>query len=422
MLQTDYLTTYHRSLQMYDSGCNGTGPDLRLPVPPEAARKHSLTLAGLIREQISRCGGHISFERFMEMALYEPGWGYYSAGAARFGEAGDFVTAPHVSSLFSRCVARQCRQVLAAIPAGVILETGAGSGLMAVDVLQELEALGSMPEHYFILETSADLRSRQEQLFASRIPHLRPRIAWLETLPEQPLSGIIIANEVIDAMPVARVALDNGVLHELCVGHDGDEFYWVRTPAPDGPVRASWDRIASGLPGPLPEPFETELGLRVAAWVRSVSALLEQGAMLLIDYGYPGYEFYHPQRDRGTLLCHYRHRSHDNPFCYPGLQDITASVDFTALARAGLDNGLQLAGYTSQAHFLIGCGITEMAAALQNGKDCPDPAVTAQVKRLTMPGEMGERFKAIAFTREFPETLVGFRFLDQQDRLWRQIK
>ncbi len=416
------MTTYQRSLQMYDSGCNGTDPDLRLPVPPAAARKHSLALAGLIREQIRQHGGHISFERFMEMALYEPGWGYYSAGAARFGESGDFVTAPHVSSLFSRCVAQQCRQVLAAVPAGAILEVGAGSGLMALDVLQELEALDSMPERYFILETSADLRAQQERLFASRIPHLLPRISWLETLPEQPLRGIIIANELIDAMPVARLALEKGALHELCVGHDGDKFYWIKTPAPDGPLRASWDRIANGLPGPLPEPFETELSLRAGAWIRSVSAVLQQGAMLLIDYGYPGYEFYHPQRDRGTLLCHYRHRSHDNPFLYPGLQDITSSVDFSALAQAALESGMRLAGYAGQAHFLIGCGITEMAAALQDGSDCPDPAVSAQVKRLTLPGEMGERFKAIAFTRDFPEALIGFRFLDQQHRLWRQVK
>ena len=173
------------------------------------------------------------------------------------------------------------------------------------------------------------------------------------------------------------------------------------------------------MPGPLPEPFETEINLRAGAWVRSVSAVLQQGVMLLIDYGYPRYEYYHPQRDRGTLLCHYRHRSHDNPFFYPGLQDMTASVDFTALAQAALERGLQLAGYTSQAHFLIGCGITEMAAARQSGTDCPEPAVSAQVKRLTLPGEMGERFKAIAFTRDFPETLMGFQFMDQQHRLWR---
>ena len=394
-------------------------PDLRLPDPSGAAQKHSRTLAGLIREQIRQRGGNISFERFMEMALYEPGWGYYSAGATRFGESGDFVTAPHVSSLFSRCVARQCRQVLAAIPTGDILEVGAGSGLMALDILQELEALDSVPGRYFILETGADLRRRQQELFSSRIPHLLPRITWLETLPEQPLSGAIIANEVIDAMPVTRVLLDKGALHEMCVGHDGDEFYWIKTPARAGPVRASWDRIANDLAGPLPELFETEINLRADAWVRSVSAVLEQGVMLLIDYGYPRYEFYHPQRDRGTLLCHYRHRFHDDPFFCPGLQDITASVDFTALAQAALESGMQLGGYTSQAHFLVGCGITELAAALQSGKDLPEPSISAQVKRLTLPGDMGERFKAIAFTRGFTEALMGFQFMDQQERLWR---
>ena len=396
-------------------------PDLRLPDPSGAAQKHSRTLAGLLREQIRQRGGNISFERFMEMALYEPGWGYYSAGATRFGESGDFVTAPHVSSLFSRCVARQCRQVLAAMNSGSILEMGAGSGLMALDILQELEKLDTLPERYFILETGADLRAKQKQLFTSRVPHLLPRIKWLETLPEQPLSGMIIANEVIDALPVTRVALEQGSLHELCVGHDGDGFYWIKTPARAGPVRASWDQIANDLAGPLPEPFETEINLRADAWVRSVSAVLEQGVMLLIDYGYPRYEFYHPQRDRGTLLCHYRHRSHDDPFFCPGLQDITASVDFTALAQAALESAMQLGGYTSQAHFLIGCGITELAAAMQSGKDLPEPSVSAQVKRLTLPGEMGERFKVIAFTRNFTEALMGFQFMDQQERLWRRI-
>ena len=404
---------------MHDSQTNALNPDWQLPVPSRTAREHSHELSGLIRKHIDDNGGSVSFDRYMEMALFEPGWGYYSAGATRFGEAGDFVTAPHVSPLFSRCVARQCRQVLETMPSGNILEIGAGAGIMAQDLLLELEALDALPERYFILETSADLRVRQQQLFASRIPHLQRRITWLDTLPEQSLDGVIIANEVVDALPVTRVALDKGALHELRVGHDGDEFYWIQAPPPDDPVGASWDRIANDLPGPLPEPFETEMNLRVDAWVRSVSAVLEQGVMLLIDYGYPRYEFYHPQRDRGTLLCHYRHRSHDNPFFYPGLQDITASVDFTALAQSAMENGMQLAGYTSQAHFLIGCGLAEIAASAQNGAGHPDPAVSGQVKRLTLPGEMGERFKAIAFTRNFTEPLMGFQFIDQQDKLWR---
>ena len=405
---------------MNDNPTNGLNLDSQLPVPSRPAREHSHNLVELVRARIHENGGNISFERYMEMVLYEPGWGYYSAGATRFGESGDFVTAPHVSSLFSRCVARQCRQVLACMAAGDILELGAGSGLMALDLLLELEALDALPDRYFILETSADLRLRQRQLYTSRIPHILPRIIWLETLPEKPVNGIIIANEVVDALPVTRVLLDKGVLHELCVGHNGDEFYWVKTPRPTGTVCASWEKIADYLAPPLLEPYETEISLRVDAWIRSISAALDQGVMLLIDYGYPRQEYYHPQRDGGTLLCHYRHRFHDDPFFYPGLQDITASVDFTALAQSALDNGMQLAGYTSQAHFLIGCGLAEIAAALQNDKDYPDPAVSGQVKRLTLPGEMGERFKAIAFTRNFTEPLMGFQFIDQQERLWKK--
>lgn len=406
-------------LQTDSNSCGGLGRELQMPVPPQSAREYSDALAGLIRERIHEGGGSISFERFMEMALYEPGRGYYSAGATRFGEAGDFITAPHVSPLFSRCVARQCRQALAALSGGDILELGAGSGIMAQDLLLELEALDSLPERYLVLETGADLRMRQQELFSSRIPHLLPRITWLETLPEQSLNGVIIANEVVDALPVTRVALNKGELRELCVGHDGDGFIWIEAPCGDDRLTTAWERIAADLPAPLPEPYRTEINLRANAWMPSIGGILKQGVMLLIDYGYPRHEYYHPQRDRGTLLCHYRHRSHEDPFFYPGLQDITASVDFTALAQSAMESGMQLAGYTSQAHFLIGCGLAEIAASAQNGAGHPNPAVSGQVKRLTLPGEMGERFKAIAFTRNFTEPLTGFQFIDQQDKLWR---
>ena len=193
----------------------------------------------------------------------------------------------------------------------------------------------------------------------------------------------------------------------------------MEAPCGDDRIATAWERIAADLPAQLPGPYRTEINLRAGAWMRSISGILKQGVMLLIDYGYPRHEYYHPQRDRGALLCHYRHRSHEDPFYYPGLQDITASVDFSALAQAAPENGLRLAGYTSQAHFLIGCGLAELAASAQNGSGHPDPAVTGQVKRLTLPGEMGERFKAIAFTRNFTEPLMGFQFIDQQDKLWR---
>ena len=407
-------------LRLDNGSGGGFGRELQMPVPPGAARAHSDALAGLIREQVHEGGGSISFECFMEMALYEPGLGYYSAGATRFGDAGDFITAPHVSPLFSRCVARQCRQVLAALSGGDVLELGAGSGLMARDLLLELEALDSLPKSYLILETGADPRRRQQELFSSCIPHLLPRITWLETLPERPLRGVVVANEVVDALPVKRLALHEGEVRELCVGHDGDGFIWVEAPCGDDRLTTAWERLAADLPAPLPEPYRTEINLRAGAWMQSVSGILQQGVMLLLDYGYPRHEYYHPQRDRGTLLCHYRHRAHEDPFFYPGLQDITASVDFSALAQSAPEHGLQLAGYTSQAHFLIGCGLAEIAASAQNGPGRPDPAVSGQIKRLTLPGEMGERFKAIAFTRNFMEPLMGFQFIDQQRRLWRK--
>lgn len=403
---------------MNESRYNGLRPDLQLPTPSEPAREHSRALQGLIREQVHNSGGTISFDRFMEMALYEPGWGYYSAGAARFGEAGDFITAPHVSSLFSRCLARQCGQALAAQSGGDILEPGAGSGIMARDLLLELEELDCLPDRYLILETGADLRVRQKELFSSRIPHLLPRIKWLDRLPEQPFSGVIIANEVVDTLPFTRALLDKGALYEMRIGHDGEDFFWTETPCGNDRISRAWEKIAGDLPAPLPEPYRTEINLHADAWIRSMSALLEQGLMLLIDYGYPRHEYYHPQRDSGTMLCHYRHRYHENPLFYPGLQDITASVDFTGLAQSALAAGMQFAGYTSQAHFLIGCGLAEIAAEAQNGGNHPDPRVSGEVKRLTLPGEMGERFKAIAFTRNLTEKLIGFQIIDQQDRLW----
>ena len=397
----------------------GTNAPFRLPVPEKQAREHSLGLTALIRERISENGGDIGFDDFMEMALYEPGWGYYSAGAARFDALGDFTTAPHVSSLFSRCLARQCAQVLASLPAGDILEIGAGSGVMAKDLLQELEALEALPVHYLILERSAELRLRQQRLFATHIPWLLPRARWLSAMPETPFQGVMLANELVDAMPVKRYALRHGEAQELRIGHRKGGFHWVE--GPPEPAAAEWfedimQRLqaenASGA-------YLTERNAQAESWIKSAATVLERGALLLLDYGYPRHEYYHLQRDRGALLCHYRHRCHDDPFFYPGLQDITASVDFTALARAAGDSRLQVAGYTAQAHFLISCGLMELASASQRGEGGLAPAVSQQVKLLTLPGEMGERFKAIAFAKDCAEDLLGFQFIDQRDHLWR---
>ena len=402
----------------------GPAPGLQLPVPSEAEQAHSAALVTLMQEQIHEHDGSISFERFMDMALYEPGWGYYRAGDTRFGAPGDFTTAPHVSPLFSRCLARQCRQALEVMGGGDILELGAGAGLMAQDLLLELEVLGALPERYLILEVSADLRAQQQALLAARLPQLLPRISWLETLPERPLTGVIIANEVFDALPVTRVALADGALHELRVGHNGDDFFRIEAPCEDERITGAWEQIAADLPMAPPDPCRTEINLRASAMIRSLSATLQQGVILIIDYGYPRHEYYHPQRDAGTLLCHYRHRAHADPFFYPGLQDITASVDFSALAQAALNSELELAGYASQAHFLIGCGLTDLAAsaalaaAAQNGSERSALTVSGQVKRLTLPGEMGERFKAIGFTRNVTQPLMGFQFIDHRQHLW----
>ena len=401
---------------MRDRGTNGP---FRLPVPGKQAREHSLGLTALIRERISQNGGDIGFDDFMEMALYEPDWGYYSAGAAKFDALGDFTTAPHVSSLFSRCLARQCAQVLASLPAGDILEIGAGSGVMAKDLLQELEAIEALPANYLILERSPALRLRQQRLFATHIPQLLPRARWLSALPETPFQGVMLANELVDAMPVKRYVLRHGEAQELRIGHRDGEFHWGE--GPPEPAMAEWfedimkRRQAENAGGA----YLTERNTQAESWIKLAAAVLERGALLLIDYGYPRHEYYHPQRDRGALLCHYRHRCHDDPFFYPGLQDITASVDFTALARAAGDSGLQVAGYAAQAHFLISCGLMELASASRHGDGGFDPAVSQQVKLLTLPGEMGERFKAIAFAKDYAGDLLGFQFIDQRDHLWR---
>jgi len=385
------------------------------PVPDEYAKAHSETLKEKIREEIQANDGSIGFDRYMEMALYEPGQGYYSAGASKFEQSGDFTTAPRISPIFSQCVARQCAQVLSG-SLNCILEIGAGSGVMAADILLELASIDAIPDQYLILETSADLRARQKAVFESRLPHLLAKIQWLASLPDAPFDGVILANEVIDAMPIKRILLDKNSIRELRVSCHQQDFYWQDTTA-DETLTRCFTEIIKKLGHALPEPYLTEMNMQLPAWIKSLAAVLNKGIMLFIDYGYTRREYYHPQRVNGTLLCHYRHRYHDNPFFYPGLQDITASVDFTALANAALANNMQLAGYTTQAHFLIGCGLEQIVSANQHNMDNPD--ISRQIKLLTLPGEMGEGFKAIAFSKNMTEQLTGFK-MDQQQRLWQR--
>jgi SAM-dependent MidA family methyltransferase len=381
---------------------------------PDAAA-HSARLAELIRSELAAGQGLMPFSRFMELALYAPGLGYYSAGARRFGAGGDYVTAPEISPLFSRCLARQCRQVLART-GGDILELGAGSGTMAADILLELETLNGLPEHYRILEISGALRAQQQETLSRCVPHLLERVVWLDGLPASGLRGVIIGNEVLDALPVQRFRLTRQGPRPLGVAWHNERFVW-RIGAEDPLLSAAVNEILADVHGGLPIGYEAELNPLLSPWLASLADSLADGLILLIDYGYPRREYYHPQRVAGTLLCHYRHRVHDDPLILPGLQDITASVDFTAVAAAALAAGLAVAGYTRQSHFLFGCGLAALLAEIDPADQVRYLEYVRQVKLLTLPGEMGERCKAIALTKGLDLPLLGFTWLDERGRL-----
>ncbi len=387
-------------------------PPHDLPTPPPEALEHSQRLQALIVEDIASNGGHIGFDRFMELALYAPGLGYYSAGSRKFGEAGDFITAPELSTLFSRCLANQCAEVLQRI-GGDILEFGAGSGVMAADILVELERLNALPEHYYILEVSADLRQRQQQTIEAKVPQLAAKVSWLDALPQAGFCGVVLANEVLDAMPVHRFRIHEGEPHELHVVWDGQAFS-LREGAADVALHAQLKHLQSEFA--LYEGYTSEINLRAEEWVRSLGTFLKQGVALLIDYGFPRHEFYHAQRSEGTLMCHYRHRAHSDALQLVGLQDITTHVDFTAIGEAALDAGLVVRGYTNQAAFLIANGLTELLSEAE-GEMKQQLTFSAQVKRLTMPGEMGELFKVMALSRGWEGSLRGFSLRDDRVNL-----
>ena len=387
-----------------------------LPIPDEAALVYSQTLQQVIRNEIFEKDGHISFARFMQMALYEPGLGYYSAGASKFGEGGDFITAPEISPLFSICLARQCAEVIRELGQAVILELGAGTGVMASDVLKELQKLQCLPDKYLILETSADLRKRQQQLLRESVPEFISNVSWLDALPEEPIQGIILANEVLDAMPVQRFCLQKGKIQELCVAWKDGGFAWLQCTADDVLERKVENIIQHSI-AEFEDGYSSEINGELQAWLKSLSECLRQGIMLFIDYGYSRHEYYHEQRTEGTLLCHYRHRAHSNPFIYVGLQDITASVDFTAVAEAAVNADLNVAGYTNQAFFLFACGLEQLMRDQESINERQQMEFNRQIKLLTLPGEMGERFKVIALSREIQTSLTGFSVVDHRRRL-----
>jgi len=386
----------------------------RLPLPDAAACAHSERLRERLQQEMVEQGGAISFARFMELALYAPGLGYYSAGSRKFGREGDFVTAPEISPLFSQCLARQIRQVFTMLEGGSILEAGAGSGVMAADLLAELERLGSLPERYLILEVSADLRERQRATLAQRVPGLLERVAWLERLPETPFEGVIVANELLDALPVHRFQVGDSGVQELYVASDGKEFRWV-TGEPGSDRLAERFEVVAGR---LPAGYRSELAVFAEEWVRTMAEVLRRGLLLFIDYGFPRHEYYHPQRSDGTLMCHYRHRAHSDPLILPGLQDITAHVEFTAVAETLVEAGLELYGYTTQAYFLLANGLEQVLAREMNEEPLIQLELSRQVKLLTLPQEMGELFKVIGAGRGLSgERLDGFRLRDLRGKL-----
>jgi len=389
-----------------------------LPTPDLDAAHHSEGLATVIRNEIFGSGGGIPFSRFMELCLYAPGLGYYSAGSAKFGAAGDFVTAPELGPLFAGCVATAVAPVLRQLgPEAEFLEIGGGSGAFAEVMLKRLLAMDALPARYAILEPSADLRERQrEGLGRSLIPPVFDLVEWLDGPPEESWNGVLFANEVIDALPTPRFTLRDGEVFEEGVALDaGGRFVRSDRPA-DALLAAAVRHLERTLGTPFPDGYRSELLPQLPYWIQAVMGGLEAGAMLFVDYGYPRREFYQPQRDQGTLRAFYRHQTHNDVYAWPGLQDLTASVDFTALAEAGTQAGFDLAGYCTQASFLLGNGLPQLLQEAEaRASETQLQRLRNEAKQLTLPSEMGERFQVMGFSREAE---FGAAFLSG-DLTWR---
>lgn len=392
-------------------------PTSPLPPPDADALAHSERLSALIRAAIADHGGSIPFSRYMELALYAPGLGYYSAGATKFGAAGDFVTAPELGPLFAQCVGEAVSPVLRALGADAdFVELGGGSGAFAEALLLSLQARRALPRAYRILEPSADLRERQRaRLGAALAPDILARVEWIDGPPDADWRGVLFANEVLDALPTTRFGLLDGEVMEEHVALDPQRRFTTTLRPADALVAGAVRHLERTLGARLPDGYRSEILPQLPYWMQAVSGGLEAGLMLFVDYGYPRREFYLPERRDGTLVCHYRHRAHADPFFLPGLQDLTAFVDFTAVAEAGQHAGFELAGFASQAAFLLNNGLQDRLEV-----DDEDPLAQhrrrLEAKRLTLPGEMGERFKAIGLQRGI-DASDQFAFGDQSHRL-----
>jgi len=377
-----------------------------MPVPSLSAfeHQHSVRLAALIGDEIRAAGGSIPFSRFMELALYTPGLGYYSAGAHKFGAGGDFVTAPELGPLFAECIAQALTPVLHQLgPDAELLEIGGGSGRFAVAALMHLHALDALPARYLLLEPSADLRQRQEALLAEQLPpEIKARVVWLDGPPQGAWDGVVFANEVIDALPTPRFAIHAGtVWEEHVVLADEHSFQSTLRPS-DALLSAAVRQLERQLDAPLPDGYRSEVLPQLPYWINAVTGPLRRGALLFVDYGYPRREYYHRQRVDGTLRAFYRHHVSADVLARVGVQDLTASVDFTALAEAGTQAGFEFQGYCTQASFLLGNGLAARLAAheARTHSESGRLALRQQVRTLTLPHEMGERFQVMGFARD----------------------
>ena len=391
-----------------------------LPKPPLEAKNHSEQLVIKIQKEILTAGGWISFERFMQLALYAPGLGYYSAGSQKFGDikkgGGDFVTAPQISPLFAQTLANQMLQILQ-LTQGNVLELGAGTGRLAADCLLALAKLNCLPKRYFILEVSDHLRQIQLETLSQTLPKdVLQRVEWLNELPKH-FEGMVIGNEVLDAIPVHIVHKNANGIEECGISVVHQQFVWQNRPINQhsAPSEAGLYEAVTNLN--LPEGYTTEICPAAGGLVTSLAASIKKGAILMIDYGFSAREYYHPQRNQGTLMCHYQHYAHSDPLIYVGLQDITAHVDFTSIAHAAVKNGLNLSGFCSQAQFLMNCGILALLSEVSPNDMARYAPLAAAAQKLLSPAEMGDLFKVIAFSKGIDAALIGFSSGDKSHSL-----
>ncbi len=384
-----------------------------LPPPTAAEMRRCQRVTTQLTQEIREAGGAIAFPRFMEYALYAPGLGYYTSSAPVFGPSGDFVTAPGLGKLFAYCIARQAAKILQ--PGEVILEIGAGDGTLAIDLLEALDELACLPQRYLLVERSATLRRLQQKRCQELIPQWLDRIEWLSELPTR-VSGLVLANELLDALPAERLQRTTKGFIRAAVRYSEPDFTWTALELEQGSELANWCATQL-LPRALPNGYVTEVGSVANRWLADISARLQRGVILLIDYGYDADNYYHPQRDHGTLACYYRHRVHDNPLLWPGLQDISVHVEFSSLARTARAAGLDCLGYSTQAGFLLGAGILDRLQHFQHQDSAHYLALSNEVKRLTLGSEMGELVKILALGRNHNAPLFALDFADQRSRL-----